>query len=317
MPPMNYTELDWREAILLGSALDNGLVGAVADTSRSASEVADALGFDRRAVYVVLSALAGIGLLEESERGFLLGEEHREPLLERDHADYVGAAVVHRFGLISSWSRMPEVLQSGDPVEDRTSPDFSGTPTFIGAMRSGARAGTVAVAEAVLPLLPEKATILDVGGGPGTNAEAFAGGGARVTVFDRPEVIELMKEPLAAAGIATESGDMNEALPAGPFDAIYFGNTSHMYGPDENRRLFGMMRASLYPGGLLAVRDFVRGMSGDAALFAVNMLVTTARGDTYTAKDYEEWLLGAGFKGVEFAPVPGRSTHLILARNPG
>ena len=314
---MNYTELDWREGILLGAALENGMVGAVADTPRSAAGVADALGYDRRAVYVVLSALAEIGILEENETRFVLHEVHRGPLLEPEHPRYVGAAVVHRFGLISSWSRIPDILKSGDPIEDRTSPNFSGTPTFVGAMRSGARAGADAVAEAVLPLLPEKATILDVGGGPGTNAEAFAGGGARVTVFDRPEVIQLMKEPLAAAGIATEAGDMNEALPVGPFDAIYFGNTSHMYGPDENRRLFGMMRASLYPGGLLAVRDFVRGRSRDAALFAVNMLVTTARGDTYTAKDYEGWLLGAGFEDVEFAPVPGRSTHLTLARKPG
>jgi hypothetical protein len=25
---------------------------------------------------------------------------------------------------------------------------------------------------------------------------------------------------------------MNEELPEGPFDAVYFGNTSHMYGPE-------------------------------------------------------------------------------------
>ncbi|MGI9050049.1 MAG: methyltransferase domain-containing protein [Rubrobacteraceae bacterium] len=317
MARINYTELDWREAILLGSALENGLVSAVVEKPCTVSEVADMLGLDRRAVYVVLSALAEIGLMEETRKGFLLVGEHRGPLLEQDHVDYVGASVVHRFGLISSWSRMPEILKSGDPVEDRTSPNFSGTPTFIGAMRSGARAGADAVAEALLPLLPEGATILDVGGGPGTNAEAFAKSGARVTVFDRPGVIELMKEPLASAGIFTETGDMNETIPDGPFEAIYFGNTSHMYGPDENRRLFGMMRDSLAPGGLLVVREFVRGMSEDAALFAVNMLVTTARGGTYSAKDYEEWLLGAGFESVEFAPVPGRGTHLILARNPG
>ena len=316
MPRMNYTELDWREAILLGSALESGMVDAVADTPCSAADVADSLGFDRRAVYVVLSALAEIGLLEENEKEFVLDEEHYGPLLESDHPRYVGAAVVHRSGLISSWSKMPEILKSGRPVEDRTSPSFSGTATFIGAMRSGARAGANAVAEVLLPLLPEGATILDVGGGPGTNAEAFAGGGVRVTVFDRPAVIEQMKEPLAAAGIDTEAGDMNETLPAGPFEAIYFGNTSHMYGPDENRRLFEMMRDSLVPGGLLAIREFVRGMSESAALFAVNMLVTTSNGGTYPAPDYEDWLLGAGFEKVEFAPVPGRGTHLILARNP-
>ena len=122
---------------------------------------------------------------------------------------------------------------------------------------------------------------------------------------------------MRSAGVATSAGDMNEALPEGPFDAVYYGNTSHMYGPAENRELFDRMRRSLVPRGLLAIREFVRGMSEDAALFAVNMLVLTAGGGTYTREEYEEWLTGAGYEGVEFVPVPGRGTHLVFARNPG
>ena len=317
MDGVNYTELDWREAILLGVTLRDGLIEAVADEPKSAEDIARALSKDGRAVYVVLSALSELGLLDESdEEKFQLLEEHRTPLLEREHEDYVGASVVHRFELIGSWSQLGDVLKSGEPVEDRTAPGFGGTAEFIGAMRRGARAGAASVAEAVLPRLPRGAHILDVGGGPGTNAEAFVRGGMRVTVFDRPEVIELMRERLSDAGIEPAAGDMNESLPDGPYDAIYFGNTSHMYGPDENRALFERMRGSLVPGGLLMVREFLRGASEDAALFAVNMLVTTARGNTYTAREYEEWLLGAGFEEVEVISVPHRGTHLIFARNP-
>jgi hypothetical protein len=126
-----------------------------------------------------------------------------------------------------------------------------------------------------------------------------------------------MQDHLRRADIETAAGDMNEVLPGGPFDAIYYGNTSHMYGPAENRALFERMRGSLLPGGLLAIREFVRGMSEDAALFAVNMLVLSAGGGTYTREEYEDWLAGAGFDGVEFVPVPGRGTHLVFARNPG
>ena len=311
---MDYTELDWRWAILLGSALREGLIGAVAGEVLPAEAVANDLGMDARAVYVVLSALAELGILEEGPRGFRLLEEHRGPLLDPGHPDFVGQSVVHRFELIGSWGRIPEILRTGRPVEDRTAPGFGGTETFIAAMRRGARPGAGAVAAAVLARLPEGATILDVGGGPGTNAEAFAAGGARVTVFDRPEVIGLMQDTLEAAGIETAAGDMNDGLPAGPFDAVYFGNTSHMYGPEENRALFARMRRSLAPGGLLVVREFVRGLGEDAALFAANMLVLTPRGGTYTAEEYERWLLDAGYGAVEFEPVAGRSSHLIFAR---
>jgi SAM-dependent methyltransferase len=311
---IDYTELDWRWAILLGAAVREGLIEAVAGRALSAEAVAEDLGMDARAVYVVLSALAELGILEEGREGFRLFEEHGGPLLVRDHPDFVGQSVVHRFELIGSWGRIPEILRTGRPAEDRTLPDFGGTETFIAAMRRGARPGAGAVADAVLARLPDGARILDVGGGPGTNAEAFAAGGARITVFDRPEVVELMRETLSASGIETAVGDMNEGLPEGPFDAVYFGNTSHMYGPEENRALFARMRRSLVPGGLLVVREFVRGLGEDAALFAANMLVLTPRGGTYTAEEYERWLLEAGYGAVEYEPVAGRSSHLIFAR---
>ena len=314
---IDYTELDWRWAILLGAAVREGLLEAVAGRTLPAEAVAESRGMDGRAVYVVLSALAELGVLEEGPEGFRLLEEHGGPLLDRAHPDFVGQSVVHRFELIGSWGRIPEILRTGRPVEDRTLPGFGGTETFIAAMRRGARPGAGAVADAGLARLPDGAKILDVGGGPGTNAEAFAAGGARVTVFDRPEVIEIMRATLEAAGIETAAGDMNVELPEGPFDAIYFGNTSHMYGPEENRALFARMRHVLAPGGLLVIREFVRGLGEDAALFAANMLVLTPRGGTYTAEQYERWLLEAGYAAVEYEPVAGRSSHLIFARSSG
>jgi len=75
------------------------------------------------------------------------------------------------------------------------------------------------------------------------------------------------------------------------------------------------MGSSLAPGGLLVVREFVRGMSEEAALFAVNMLVLTPRASTYTAGEYETWLREAGLIGFEAVPIPGAEAHLILARN--
>ena len=311
---VDYTELDWRWAILLGTAVREGLIGAVAGRAVPPDAVARELGMDARAVHVVLSALAELGILDEGPEGFRVLEEHRGPLLDRGHPDFVGQSVVHRFELIGSWGRIPEILRTGQPVEDRTLPGFGGTATFIAAMRRGARPGAVAVAQAVLSRLPEGARILDVGGGPGTNAEAFAAGGARITIFDRPEVVDLMRETLSAAGVEAEAGDMNEGLPDGPFDAVYFGNTSHMYGPEANQALFARMRRSLVPGGLLVVREFVRGLGEDAALFAANMLVLTPQGGTYTAEEYERWLLNAGYGAVEFEPVAGRNSHLIFAR---
>ncbi|HZY56570.1 MAG TPA: methyltransferase, partial [Rubrobacteraceae bacterium] len=102
--------------------------------------------------------------------------------------------------------------------------------------------------------------------------------GRRVTVFDLPEVVELMKERLSAARISAVGGDLNEGLPEGPFDAAYLGSVSHIYRPEENLALIERVAGSLSPGGLIAIRDFLRGLSRGAALFAVNKLINTESG---------------------------------------
>ena len=328
MAALDYTQLDWRGIVLLGTALRDGLLDPLEERPRTAAEVAAALGMDERAVRIVLSALVELGVLQHGDGGYGLREEHRGALLEPEDPDYVGASIAHRLRLFEGWVRLPEVLRTGEPFEDRTAPAFEGTETFIRALRRTGGEGAAEISSIVLSRLPEGARLLDVGGGPAANAEAFVqgghggsrpgavtGGGVSVTVFDRPEVIELMRDRLDAAGIEAIGGVMNEWLPDGPFDAIYFGNTSHMYGPQENKKLFDRMRRSLAPGGLLVVREFVRGMSDEAALFAVNMLVLTPRGNAYTAEEYKEWLRDVGFVSVSVVPIPGLVSHLVLARN--
>ena len=311
---MEYAELGWQEAVVLGCAKQEGILKAVADGSRSANEVADQLGMSPRAVYALLSALAELGVLAEDRNGFRLLEEHRGPLLDRGHPNYAGGLVVHRFELIRKWGWMGEILKTGSPIDDDPAEGPEGKETFIYSMRRLAKPGVRAVADLLLSRLPENPHILDIGGGPGTYAEAYREGGAQVTVFDLPEVVELMKERLDAAGISAVGGDFNEGLPEGPFDAAYLGSVSHIYGPEENLALIERVADSLAPGGLIAIRDFIRGLSKGAALFGVNMVVNTESGNTYTEEEYRGWLSAAGFEGIEVLPIPERDTLFILAR---
>jgi 2-polyprenyl-3-methyl-5-hydroxy-6-metoxy-1,4-benzoquinol methylase len=222
---------------------------------------------------------------------------------------------VHRFELIRKWGWMGEILKTGTPIDDEPEQGPEGKETFIYSMRRLAKPGVQEVAALLLSRLPKNAHILDIGG-PGTYAEAFAEGGAQVTVFDLPEVVELMREHLDAAGISAVGGDFNEGLPEGPFDAAYLGSVSHIYGPEENQALIKRVAGSLSPGGLIAIRDFIRGQSKGAALFGVNMVVNTESGNTYSEEEYGGWLSAVGFEGIEVLPIPERDTRFILARKP-
>jgi SAM-dependent methyltransferase len=310
---MEYADLGWQEAVILGCAKQQGILEAVADGRHSPDEVADQLEMNPRAVYALLSALAEMGILAEEDNRYRLLKEHREPLLDRSNPDYAGGLVAHRFELIRNWGQMPEILKTGSPIEGDRAQGPESKETFIYSMRRLAKPGVRTVADLLLSRLPENPHILDIGGGPGTYAEAFTEGGAQVTVFDLPEVIELMKEHLDAAGISAVGGDFNEGLPEGPFDAAYLGSVSHIYGPQENLALIKRVADSLAPGGLIAIRDFLRGLSKGAALFGVNMVVNTESGNTYSEEEYRGWLSATGFEGIEVLPIPERDTLFILA----
>ena len=82
MGRLDYEELGWQEAIVLGCAKQEGILEALADKERSAVEVANQLGLSLRAVDTLLSALVELGVLAEEGNRFRLLEEHRRPLLD-------------------------------------------------------------------------------------------------------------------------------------------------------------------------------------------------------------------------------------------
>ena len=76
----------------------------------------------------------------------------------------------------------------------------------------------------------------------------------------------------------------------------------------------------LAPGGTIAIAEFVpdEGRTGPAypLIFAVNMLVHTDVGDTYTFSQMTGWLTEAGFENARQIAVPGPSP-ILVATKPG
>lgn len=68
------------------------------------------------------------------------------------------------------------------------------------------------------------------------------------------------------------------------------------------------------------VQDFILEAEKTApkttALFALNMLVGTAHGSTYSEDEYRQWLGDAGYTEVRRAHLPGPTGLMIAARQP-
>jgi hypothetical protein len=98
-----------------------------------------------------------------------------------------------------------------------------------------------------------------------------------------------------------------------PFSA----NIIHMEGDEGTRSLFGKAQRALRPGGRLLIVDMFPNDARTGPLFpfvfALNMLVLTNAGDTYTLAELRPWLTEAGFSAVDTLDV-GHHSPLVVAR---
>lgn len=303
MPRIDTFDLQ-QEFLIVGAAAQLGLFDAIKKNPLTLEELSTRTGSDLRALWTVTEALAALEYLDYEDGKIKLTGEAYAIFYDQNNPKYAGFSFMHIYNLISRWLKLPEVLKTGKPAPRGESPDQ--LKHFITAMSHIAKETASQIAAYCLKDLPESPRVLDVGGGPLTYAAAFAQKGAVVTVLDLPEVIDMMMpalEPNLSIGLV--KGDFTTGLPAGPFDLIYLGNVCHIYGEEENRKLFRDGANELQSGGRLVVNDMIRGTGAQPALFAVNMLINTSTGGTWTYAQYQTWLQDAGFSVAGYEEVGG------------
>ena len=302
------------------TAAELDLFTLLAGEPLSLEEAAAARHADPRALRILLDALAATGLLEK-KGGKWRTPEALVPFLSSGGERSLLPLALHSVSLWDRWSRLTEVVAGTRPLAgDRD----AWTRAFIGAMNVIAAPQAEALVAAVEPGAARR--LLDVGGGPATYTIAFARAvpALRATLFDLPAVVELARENLAAAGLLDRvdlvAGDLrSDALPGG-HDLAFVSAIVHMLGPGGNVALFRKVHDALVPGGRIVVRDHV--MSPDrtapraGALFAVNMLVGTEEGGTFTFEELASWLAEAGFERARLVRGGERMDALLEAFRP-
>jgi 2-polyprenyl-3-methyl-5-hydroxy-6-metoxy-1,4-benzoquinol methylase len=163
--------------------------------------------------------------------------------------------------------------------------------------------------------------MLDVGGGSGAYSIAFASAkrNLEVDLLDLAEVIPIAQSHIDSAGLAgrirTRSGDLRADKFGEGYDLVLVSAICHMLGADENKGLLRRCFEALAPKGRVVIQDFIlepdRTAPKSAALFALNMLVGTQAGSTYTEGEYTSWLREAGFQDVRHVRLPGPSGLMV------
>lgn len=301
MPDLESFQLP-EEFLITGAAVKTGIFEALKNRPLTRQELAAVTECDQRALWIVTEALVSLGYIEHEAGKLKLTEACYSTLYDKASPDYVGFSFMHSWYLFSKWLQLPEILKTGIPAAK--SEGFEEKRSFIEAMSSYAEEDASEIAGYCLKGLPAGAEVLDIGGGPLTIARAFAKKGASVTVLDLPDVVEMMEPELdPILPVKMVKGDFTSGLPEGPFALAYLGHICHIYGEKEIRKLFIDLSGKLKEGGRVIINDFIRGTGPSPAVFAVNMLVNTDSGGTWTFEQYTSWLEDAGFTVAPYTEV--------------
>jgi len=276
-------------------------------------ELAKKLTADPRAMEILLDALTGIGLVKKDRAGRYRNSPVSKRYLVKSSRSYQGDIVRHASSMWENFSRLDEVVRKGRPARhSRNSDDHE---AFIMGMHNLSHMRSKDLVMAIG--LKGVRSMLDLGGGPGTNAVAMAKKGVKATIFDLPETIAIARKVIRqeqANGISFVAGDFHQDSIGSGYDLILISQIFHAFSIEENKTLLLKSREALNSGGRVAVQEFPitesRSAPPRSALFSVNMLVATDSGRCYTVKEMKGWLSETGFRNIVVKNLP--ETVLIL-----
>lgn len=311
MTPLPFAELQskmrgFQESRILLTAVELDLFTHVG-SGATAAEAARRAGTHPRATETLMNALAAIGALIKKDGRFFHTPATAQ-YLAAGSPDCARPALMHTVHLFDSWATLTECVRRGTAVRQPgvEARDPQWTESFIEAMHG--RAQNDAAELARIGRAQDVKRMLDVGGGSGVYSIAFAKANPALCaeILDLEPVTRIAERHIRAAGlagrVATRVGDLTKDEFGSGYDLILLSAICHMLGPDENLDLLRRCWRALEPGGRVLIRDFIlepdRTAPPQAAIFAVNMLVGTRAGSTYTEEEYAAWLREAGFTEV-------------------
>jgi ubiquinone/menaquinone biosynthesis C-methylase UbiE len=323
-------QMAWGYAppLIIGAAVRHGLFDALATQPRTAAELAEQTRTSPRGVRSIANALVALGLLAKRDNRYALTPES-DAFLVSTKPSFQGGLFKHiDTQLIPKWLHINEVVRTGRPpaAVNQQGPGSEFFEQFVEDIfpMSYAAARTLGqslnLATSTAPL-----RVLDLAAGSGVWGIALAQQSphVRVTAVDWPAVIPVTRRVATKHGVADRftyvEGDLQSADFGRDHNLATLGHILHSEGEPRSRALLKKTFQALAPGGTIAIAEFLsnddRSGPANAAIFAVNMLVNTDEGDTFTLPEISAWLQDAGFTKPRTLDAPGPSP-LILATRP-
>lgn len=297
----------FQQSRILLTAVELDLFTALDKHIMPSKEVAVKINADERATDRLMNALVALGFLRKV-RGKFYNCENASNYLVKGKPEFMGG-LYHSLGLWDTWSSLTESVKAGTSVAERKllPHGISWSEAFIAAMHY--RGVKEAKIISLMITLSNVNRMLDVGGGSAAFSMEFIKQNPKMSavVFDLPHIISITKKYIDDEKLNDKiellEGDYLIDNFGNGYDLIFLSAIVHINSYDENKMLIKKCYDSLNANGQIVIKDWImkeeRTEPAGGAFFALNMLVGTEKGDTYTESEMKDWLIGAGIKKIE------------------
>lgn len=302
----------FQQSRVLLTAFELKIFTLLEEKGKTAADLAEIIGADTRALSRLLNALCTMELLRKV-RDIYFNTEISSRCLVEGREEYMGN-LGHSNHTYHKWTSLTNAVRKGSmqnysEINERGSDWLE---AFIEAMHyRGVKQADIL---SKMIYLEDAKKMLDIGGGSGAFTMGFlkAFPNLEGVIFDLPNVIPLTKQYVKNAGFDSrvsymEGNFMRDSLGTN-YDFIFLSAIVHMNSYEDNKLLVQKCADALNPGGKITIMDFVmnenRTEPKHGAFFALNMLVATKEGDTYTENEITEWYEAAGLKLLSSTNTP-------------
>jgi SAM-dependent methyltransferase len=310
---------------IIGAACANKIFDSLAGGPKSAAQVSKDTGASERGVRILMNALIGLELLRKDGDRYALTPESEAFLISNKPGTLAGFFPMSMRRLIPHWLELDEVVRTGRPPESRNL-EKEGTQFFSELVENiipmsypaaQALAEHLQIAQRSTPF-----RVLDIAAGSGIWGIVMAQKSPKVdvTAVDWSGMIPTTKRITQKFGVSGQfkfiEGDIGEVDFGTGYDLATLGHILHSEGAERSWRLLQKTAKSLKSGGTIAIAEWLvndeRTEPLPGLMFAVQMLVNTEQGDTFSFNEIKGWLEKAGFKDVRTLEAPAPSP-LVLA----
>ncbi|MBW1763683.1 MAG: methyltransferase [Deltaproteobacteria bacterium] len=288
--------------------------------SLTSGEITEKLHGDRRGITMLLNALTAMDLLLKENNRYA-NSSSSALFLSKDSPKYIGHIIIHHHHLMSSWAQLDQAVIKGKPVRTRSSySDENLRESFLMGMFNLAMGVAPRVADSID--LSGRHHMIDLGGGPGTYSIHFClkNPQLKATIYDlsttKPFAEKIIKQfDLTDRVCFSDLNYLKEKI-KGAFDVAWLSHILHGEGHEECRNIIRKAVSALEPGGVIIIHDFILNNTMDGplfpALFSLNMLVGTPKGQSYSENQLMDMLTEAGLIDIQRIPFDGPNNSGII-----